>query len=628
MNTRALCLLAALGAASSLTYGCGGSVGGTGGGGGSPGTTGSTSSTSGSTGSGVLSDCLDAMQGGTETDVDCGGICTRCADGKKCTIGADCTSNTCTGGVCAEPTCSDKAKDGKETDLDCGGTCPPCADGKSCAFATDCLSGVCTAGLCQASTCNDMALNGTETGVDCGGVCPKCTDGQPCTGGSDCASGICEGTTCKSNVGWATRVGDATDQTALGVAFDPVGNVIVVGAFHGTIDWGGGPLVSAGGTDIFVVKLDPTGKHIWSKRFGDASDQSATAVATSATGEVWITGAITGNVDFGGGLLSSADPLADTYLAAFSPSGTHNFSKRFGGLAAQRGTALALATNGDIYFGGTFDGTIDFGCGAPLASAGSGDVFIARFDNGVTCIYSKRFGDASAQELLSLSPDLANNVFLGGRFKGTVNFGGASLTMPPTTFGGFAAKLDATGAHVFSTSFGATTNAQEVTGVAADLSGNVFVAGSFSGTLTAGSTVLTSAGVGDLFVARLDPAGTAVWANRAGDATDQVGALHVVADAAGNVLVAGTLQGTIDLGGNPLTSVGGNDIFLAKLDSAGNHVWSLRLGDAASQQLNGVALNGTTAAFAGNFTGAPDFGGTVLTSVGGDDAFAATALTP
>jgi hypothetical protein len=627
MNTRALCLLAALGAASSLTSGCGGDATGSGGTGGSPGTTSSTASSSGSGGD-VAGPCLDGKQGGTETDVDCGGTCTRCADGKKCSGGADCTSNTCILGLCTEPDCTDKEKNGKETDVDCGGTCSPCADGKACSFATDCASGVCTAGLCQASSCNDGARNGSETGVDCGGVCPKCPDGEPCTGGSDCASGICDGTTCKSNVSWAKRAGDGADQAALAVAFDPQGNVIVAGSFHGTIDWGSGPLVSAGGSDIFVVKLDPAGKLLWSKRFGDASDQSATAVAVSATGEVWITGAITGNVDFGGGVLASADPLADAYLAAFSPNGTHNFSKRFGGLSAQRGTALAIGPTGDLFFGGVFDGTIDLGCGPPFTSAGSGDIIVARLDNAAGCIFIRSFGDASAQELLTLAPDASNNVFLGGRFKGTVNFGGAPLTMPATTFGGFVAKLDLGGAHVFSTAFGATTFAQEVTGVAADGSGNVFVAGSFSGTLTAGATVLTSAGMGDLFVARLDPAGTAVWAIRAGDATDQAGALHVATDPAGNVLVAGTLQGTLDLGGNPLTSVGGNDIFLAKLDSGGNHVWSLRLGDASSQQLNAVAYSGTTAAFAGSLAGAPDFGGTVLTSAGGDDAFAATVQTP
>jgi hypothetical protein len=627
MNTRAFCFLAALGAASPLVAGCGGDTTGSGGAGGGSGASTSDASSS-STGGGTPGPCLDGKQDGSETDVDCGGTCSRCADGKKCTSGADCSSNTCTAGVCAEPTCSDAAKDGKETDIDCGGTCTPCADGKSCSFASDCASGVCTAGLCQASTCNDSVTNGMETGIDCGGPCPKCPDGQPCMTTADCASTICEGMLCKSNVTWASRAGDVADQTAQGIAIDATGNVLVTGSFHGTIDLGGGPLVSAGGSDIFLVKLDPSGKYLWGKRFGDASDQTGAAVAVSATGEVWITGSITGNVDFGAGVLSSADPLGDAYLARFSPSGTTLSSKRYGGVSAQRGTALAIGPTGDLFLGGVFDGTIDLGCGS-VPGAGSGDAFLARLDSDGACIFTKRYGDAAAQELLALAPDASSNVILGGRFKGTVNFGGAALTMPATTFGGFAAKLDGAGAHVFSTSFGATMSAQEVTGVAADPSGNVFVGGSFSGKLTVGTTSLTSAGAGDLFVARLDPAGTAVWAVRAGDATDQTGAIHLAADPAGNVLVAGTLQGTIDLGGGPLTSVGGNDIFLAKLDSAGNHVWSLRLGDAASQQLNAVALGGaTTAAFCGSFGGAPDFGGTVLTSAGGDDAFIAQAKTP
>ena len=626
MNARFVCFLAALSAAAPLTSGCGSEPTGSGGSGGSGSTTSSTS-----TGIGAGGDapglCMDGKLDGTETDLDCGGSCTRCDDGKKCKSGTDCESNTCAEGLCAQPTCTDKMKDGKETDLDCGGTCSPCADGKGCAFASDCASGVCAAGICQASTCNDSVNNGSETGVDCGGVCPKCPDGEPCTGGSDCASSICEGTICKSNVTWAARAGDVTDQTALGVAIDAQGNVLVTGSFHGTIDWGGAPLVSAGGSDIFLVKLDAAGKHLWSKRFGDASDQSASAVAVNAAGDVWITGSVIGTVDFGLGPLASADPLADAFLAGFNAGGVALSAKRIGGVSAQRGTALAFSPSGDLFLGGVFDGTVDLGCGA-LPGAGSGDVFVGRLDSAGACVFSKRFGDAATQELLTLSPDASNNVFLGGRFKGTVNFGGAALTMPATTFGGFAAKLDGTGAHVFSTAFGATTSAQEVTGIAADASGNVFVGGSFSGTLTAGATVLTSAGLGDLFVARLDPAGTAVWALRAGDAADQLGAIHLATDPMGNVLVAGTLQSSIELGGS-LTSVGGDDVFLAKLDSAGNNLWGLRLGDGASQQLHALAASGpTTAAFAGSFAGAPDFGGTVLTSAGSLDAFAAVAKTP
>ena len=631
MTTRPFCFLLALGASAPLISSCGGDTGGVGGSGGS-GTTSSGSTTSSATNSGAGGDapgpCVDGLQNGAETDVDCGGLCKRCDDGKKCTNGADCTSNTCTEGLCAKPTCTDQEKDGKETDVDCGGTCSPCADGKSCAFATDCTSGICTAGVCQAATCNDSVANGSETGVDCGGVCPHCPDGEACLGGTDCVSTICEAAVCKSNVTWAARAGEAGEQTALGAAFDAQGNVIVTGAFHGTMDWGGGVLTSAGGSDIFLVKLDKAGKHLWSKRFGDASDQAGAGVVVSGTGQIWLTGGITGDVDFGGGLLTSADPLGDAFLASFGPGGAFVSAKRFGGAQAQRATALAIGANGDLYLGGVFDGIFDLGCGS-LASGGSGDIFVGRLDAAGACIYAKRFGDASTQELLALAPDPSHNVFLGGRFKGTVNFGGAPLTMPATTFGAFTAKLDGAGGHVFSTAFGNTTLSQETTSVATDLSGNVFVAGSFSGTLTAGATTLTSAGMRDLFVTKLDPGGAAVWAKRFGDASDQAGAIHLAVDPAGNVLLAGTLQGSLDLGSGLLASVGGDDVFLGKLDAAGNPIWSRQIGDGAAQQVHAVALgNATTAAIAGSFAGAPAFGETVLTSQGGNDAFAAAITTP
>jgi hypothetical protein len=631
MTTRPVSFLLALGATALFTSGCGGDTKGSGGSGGSgssvTGTVTSTS-TSGGMGGDAPGPCVDGVLNGAETDIDCGGLCPRCDDGKKCTSSADCISNTCIEGVCAKPTCTDSTKDGKETDVDCGGTCSPCADGKSCAFASDCASGLCASGVCQASQCNDSVANGTETGVDCGGSCPHCPDGEGCLVGADCASTICDMAVCKGNVTWAARGGDAGDQAALGVAFDLQGNVIVTGAFHGAIDWGGGALVSAGGADIFLAKLDKTGKHVWSKRFGDASDQTAAGVVVTGNGQIWLAGGITGNVDFGGGALASADPLGDAFLASFGPGGAYVSAKRFGGALAQRATALAIGINGDLYLGGVFDGSLDLGCG-PLLGAGSGDLFVSRLDAGGGCIFSKGFGDASTQELLALAPDPAHNVFLGGRFKGTVNFGGAPLTMPATTFGAFAAKLDGAGAHLFSTAFGNTTAAQETTGVATDLSGNVFVAGSFSGTLTAGATTLTSAGMRDLFLVKLDPGGAVVWARSYGDAADQAGVLHIAVDTLGNVVLAGTLQSSLDLGLGLLTSVGGDDVFLGKLDAAGNPLWNRTIGDSAAQQVHSLTLLGSTkAAIGGSFGGSPAFGETVLKSGGGDDAFAAAIETP
>ena len=137
--------------------------------------------------------CTDAVKNGEETDVDCGGSCGQCDDGKACEVRGDCASDVCKGGKCITPVCDDEAKNGSETDVDCGGPdCPRCADLLACATADDCKSGVCTGGVCQVPTCDDTVMNGDETDVDCGGgTCAACGVGKLCKVGADCASRGC-----------------------------------------------------------------------------------------------------------------------------------------------------------------------------------------------------------------------------------------------------------------------------------------------------------------------------------------------------------------------------------------------------------------------------------------------------
>jgi hypothetical protein len=145
--------------------------------------------------------CSNGITDGTETDVDCGGLCTAdCAPGKHCLVGADCQSGICTNNVCTTPSCSDGVKNGTETDVDCGGSCVAnCATGKHCLTGADCQSNICVATICQAPTCTDGMKNGTETDVDCGGgTCPTCADNKMCSANSDCTSGVCTNGVCRS----------------------------------------------------------------------------------------------------------------------------------------------------------------------------------------------------------------------------------------------------------------------------------------------------------------------------------------------------------------------------------------------------------------------------------------------
>src|SRR5688572_26541007 len=53
------------------------------------------------------------------------------------------------------PTCSDGIRNGSESDVDCGGTCSKCGTGRMCGGAGDCGSGVCAQGVCVEAACND-----------------------------------------------------------------------------------------------------------------------------------------------------------------------------------------------------------------------------------------------------------------------------------------------------------------------------------------------------------------------------------------------------------------------------------------------------------------------------------------
>src|SRR5205814_5704527 len=111
---------------------------------------------------------------------DCGGLsCPNYPNSKTDSPNTLDSSRVRTGGVCAAPapTCVDGVKNGTETDVDCGGaSCPKCANGKVCSANADCSSATCSGGVCDTgrASCSDRE-NGAEAGVACGGAgCGKC----------------------------------------------------------------------------------------------------------------------------------------------------------------------------------------------------------------------------------------------------------------------------------------------------------------------------------------------------------------------------------------------------------------------------------------------------------------------
>lgn len=124
-----------------------------------------------------------------------------------------------------------------------------------------------------------------------------------------------------------------------------------------------------------VAKLDVNGKHVWSRRFGyPGGGATGVGLDLDTKNNVFVTGRFTGQIDFGGGLLTSAGKR-DVFVAKLSSKGTHLWSRRFGDKEDQYATGTAFA--GGLFITGYFSGSVDFGLGS-LVSAGGTDVFVAK----------------------------------------------------------------------------------------------------------------------------------------------------------------------------------------------------------------------------------------------------------
>lgn len=172
------------------------------------------------------------------------------------------------------------------------------------------------------------------------------------------------------------------------------------------------------------------------------------------------------------------------------------------------------------------------------------------------------------------------------------------------------------------------TGADHGLGVSVDGYGNVYVTGFFNGTATFGSTILTSAGSDEVFIAKLNSQGQWQWAVKAGGASSDQG-LEIATDLyQGDSYIVGTFSGTATFGTINLTSLGNTEIFAAKINSAGQWQWAIRAGGTSSDRGFGITFNPISRAcyISGFITGTARFvgpsGDIVLVSAG-TDAFVA-----
>ena len=415
----------------------------------------------------------------------------------------------------------------------------------------------------------------------------------------------------------------SADVQAKGIAIDSAGNSIVAGFFADSVDFGAGTVRSRGGYDAFIVKYSASGAYMWARQLGGDDTDYAKGVAVDSAGNIYIHGQYqSSNLDLGFGPVATVG-ASDLYLLKLSPSGTPLWVKTFSGTGIERAYSVTVDTHDNVLITGGFAmyGTpVDFGTG-PLGSLGQSDIYVAKYTPAGTAVWAKRFGSDGDDFGTTIAVDRRDDgIVMAGQFQGAVNFGGATLS----SGGGndiFMLKLSSNGTHAWSKRFGDTGNDQAC-GVRVDDAGNIAMVGNFMGTVNFGGGAMTFHGQSDMFIARFNETGSCLWSKGFGTAFGGDALFGVTTDASGNVIVTGMLSGFLDLGGGWMPVTGGQDILMAKFSPSGDHVWSRRYGGYGYDYGYGVATDNAGNVFgAGYFVTSVDFGGGQMITGGWNNGY-------
>ena len=342
---------------------------------------------------------------------------------------------------------------------------------------------------------------------------------------------------------WTRELGSSRLERAYGVAIDPAGNVVVTGYTNGDFD---GAHAANTTDDVFAVKFDQAGNRLWLRQFGvPAVADRGYALATDAAGNVYVTGYTRGNL----GATNAGDK--DVYVAKLDPAGNQLWLQQFGGTGEDKAWGVAATTDG-IRLGGMTSGALG-------TAAGALDGWVARYDGSGARVWLRQFGTADNEEVWGLTADAAGATYVAaysaGSFAGTLA-GDKDLV---------AARFDAAGTMTWADQLGTELN-DKGAAVSLDAAGNLYLAGFSDGELG------TSVGKFDSVLVKYTPAGSRTWVRQFGttedDGADAFAEANLyLATGGGFAYVSGLTLGDVEGG----TQLGLGDVFLARFDGAGTN---------------------------------------------------------
>lgn len=424
----------------------------------------------------------------------------------------------------------------------------------------------------------DSAGNVYVAGETLGGF-PTVNALQPTSGGSQ------EGFVAKINAAgtalvYSTYLGGSEADNIAGIAVDSAGNVYLTG-YTQSKNFPTANAIQAAlgdGQHAFVTKINAAGSAlVYSTLLGGSGGETGAGIAVDQAGNVYATGYTTStNFPRANALKATCDG-ADAYVTKINAAGSaFVYSTCLGGTGNDIGQGIQVDAGGNVYVTGTTEST-NFPTVNPIQPTNAGpagfpqDVFVAKINAaGTALVYSTYLGGSAFENSRSIAIDPSGNAYITG-YTQSKNFPVANAIQPAK--GGnnrdaFVTKINPAGsAFVYSTYLGGTTD-QIGYAIAADSSGNAYVAGetsSANGFPLVNAFRCTISGPQDAFVTELNPAGSALLYSTYFGGSGYDGALAIAVDSSQNAYITGN-TGSADFPRvNPIPGLNGS-VFVTKLN--------------------------------------------------------------
>lgn len=420
----------------------------------------------------------------------------------------------------------------------------------------------------------------------------------------------------------AVSYGTVAEEFGLSVRVDEQGNVITLGGYKDSIDFGNGEVLYEQGTTdlgLFVTKHDAQGDLLWTFN-GGTDGEKLFYLDLDGGGNVYVAGSLLGTQTFGDSTFSTQSGESnDNFVLRINANGDFAWARHIRGPDHEHIQGLSVTDQGDIYVSGFFDATFSYE-GTTFTNNGQSDVFIMKFTSENAFVWGAAHGGSGIEWPWDIDADAAGNVFVSGSHTAAFQWDGMSLTHAGSN-DMFIAKLNASdGSAQWVKALGGS-GGDEAFGIQSNAHGSVdevYVSGYFSGEVQLGAETYTSAGPNDGILLKMDANGDVLWARKFGGNFSDKNIIRPALDVARNVFAGTSSISTMSIGDSTFPNNGSRDFLIAKFDPNGNLKNAISAGGTGNDLLNDIHINGAGKCWiTGSFTSSSlDLGGTVLSNTG------------